>query len=290
MLAIEAKDLYKRYSNGIEAIIDVDLSVKQGEIYGLLGPNGAGKTTTVRLLNGTLIPTRGTSIVLGTSSQDETVRKRSATLAELAQMYEQMSALQNLEFFAAMYDMSPDAARVRIRELLERMQLWDKRDLKLGSFSTGMKKRIYLARTLLHSPQIIFLDEPTAGLDPEAALQVTRLIRRLAEENDTTIFLCTHNLPLAETICDTFGFLRQGRLVKQGGKDELIRSVMQSNQLSVHTMSGRRQFEFRDQSEINRIIAEVMSAGANVTEVIIERPTLQDVYFHYVGKGDSELA
>ena len=133
MIAIETRGLSKTFDNGVEAVKGVDLKVERGEICGFLGPNGSGKTTTIRLLNGTLTPTRGESFVLGNASQDEIIRLKTATVAELAQMYEGMSVYQNLLFFAAMYDLEGEEAEKRIEEQLTRMQLWEKKDLKLGS-------------------------------------------------------------------------------------------------------------------------------------------------------------
>jgi ABC-2 type transport system ATP-binding protein len=279
MIAIETRGLSKTFDNGVEAVKEVDLRVERGEIYGFLGPNGSGKTTTIRLLNGTLTPTRGESFVLGNASRDEIIRLKTATVAELAQMYEGMSVYQNLLFFAAMYDLEGEEAEKRIEEQLTRMQLWEKKDLKLGSFSTGMKKRAYLARALLHNPEILFLDEPTSGLDPESARQVIGLIKRLGKENGITVFLCTHNLPLAEGICDTFGFISQGRLIKRGGKQELIDSMWEERSISIQTSRGNHRLGFQDESEINGLIRQVMARGENILEVTRNRPSLEDIYF-----------
>jgi ABC-2 type transport system ATP-binding protein len=288
--AIEAHNLGKVYDNGVIGITELELAVDQGTIFGFLGPNGAGKTTTVRLLNGTLTPTAGSSTVLGTVSQDEEVRRVTATLAESALMYENMTVLDNLRFFAAMYDMQPREADRRIEELLRRLGLWEKRNLKLGSFSTGMKKRVYLARTLLHRPKIIFLDEPTSGLDPDASLQVTRLIERLARETGTTILLCTHNLPLAEDICDVFGFIRDGKMVACGKREEMIRSIMDTQRVRIRTLENTHDLEYEREQEINALVRRVMDDGEHIVDVRILRPTLQEVYFHYIGRREDELA
>ena len=177
----------------MRAVGGLDLAVEAGEIFGFLGPNGAGKTTTVRLLNGILAPTAGRSAILGLPSADEAVRRQTATLAELAAMYGHLSALRTCSSTPA-------------------STAWRRR-------RPARAPRSLLARVLLHRPRVIFLDEPTSGLDPQAARQVTRLIRGLALESGTTIFLCTHNLPLAEGVCDTFGFIREGRLVAGGSRE-----------------------------------------------------------------------
>jgi ABC-2 type transport system ATP-binding protein len=289
MKAIQTDGLTKVFPGGTTGVEDLTLGVEQGQIFGFLGPNGAGKTTTLRLLNGTLRPSRGSSTVLGRDSREEEVRSRVATLAEEAKMYDHMSVQQNLQFFARMYDLTSGDAETRIRELLERMGLWEKRGAKLGSFSTGMKKRVYLARTLLHRPEILFLDEPTSGLDPEAAGQVTDLIRALATEQGVSVFLCTHNLVLAERICDVFAFLRSGTLRAMGGKEQLLESMTEEKQVRVRTVGSTSVHPFIREEEIDRIIRKLQVKGEKIVEVRILRPSLEDVYFRAVGRSEDEL-
>lgn len=287
--AVETSGLCKTFDNGVTAVKELSFTVKKGEVFGFLGPNGAGKTTTVRLLNGTLIPTSGDSSVLGISSRREEIRKRTSTLAELAQMYESLSIQENLRFFARLYDLDGKNAEERIGELLKKMGLFEKRNLKLGSFSTGMKKRVYLARTLLHQPELLFLDEPTSGLDPDSAKQINALIRRLAQEEGCTIFLCTHNLSLAEGICDSFGFIDQGTLVKWGGREELIKEVSAKDTLIVKTDKAERKFPLSDRTEINSHLKGIMEKGEYILDVSIYRPSLEDLYFTFVGRKYDEL-
>lgn len=281
--AIQTQQLGKRYGNGVEGLIDLDLQVGTGEIFGLLGPNGSGKTTTVRLLNGTLSPTGGSATILGLPTGDQTLRVKTATLAEMARMYETMTVYDNLRFFGDLYDLSSREADARIEKLLSELGLWNKRELKLGSFSTGMKKRVQLARVLLHKPRIVFLDEPTAGLDPENAREVTDIIKNLAEENGTTVFMCTHNLALAERICHSFGFLSNGRMVVRGKKEEIIHSIIKENRVTIQTIGNSYTFTYEGEEEINRYIREVMDKGENIIEIERVKPSLEDVYFHYIG-------
>jgi len=200
-----------------------------------------------------------------------------------------MSVRQNLRFFARMYGLSATDAETRIRELLERMRLWEKREAKLGSFSTGMKKRVYLARTLLHRPEILFLDEPTSGLDPEAAGQVTDLIRTLAREQGVSVFLCTHNLVLAERICDVFALLRQGRLQAVGSKQQLLENTLEDKRVRIRTLGSTALHSFTREDEIDRIVREQQGRGEKIVEVQILRPSLEDVYFRTVGRSEDEL-
>jgi ABC-2 type transport system ATP-binding protein len=189
-------------------------------------------------------------------------------------------------FFAAMYDIRPQDAADRIKELLEKMQLWDKRDLKLGSFSTGMKKRVQLVRVLLHRPELIFLDEPTAGLDPDSSAQVTDLIYELAKESGTTIFLCTHNLPLAERICDSFGFISKGTMVISGKKEQIIQSVIQETKVTILTTESEYIYTYHEETDINKRIRELLDQGKTILEVRRARPSLEDAYFHYIGRDE----
>jgi ABC-2 type transport system ATP-binding protein len=283
MKAIEAMKLSKRYANGVVGLHELDLTVERGEIFGFLGPNGAGKTTTVRLLNGTLTPSGGEARVLGANPGDDAVRARTSTLAELANMYDALSVIENLRFFAGMYGMERIDAERRIEELLREVKLWDKRALKLGSFSTGMKKRVQLVRALLHRPELVFLDEPTSGLDPDHALRVTRLIRRLAKESGMTVLLCTHNLPLAEEICDSFGFIAGGALVRHGSKAELMEQAGGAKEVIVRAASGELRYRIGHESEINGVIRGLLDRGEEIHEVLRPKPSLLDLYFQSVG-------
>jgi ABC-2 type transport system ATP-binding protein len=290
MPAIETEGLCKRYDNGVDAVCDVSLSVEAGEIFGFLGPNGAGKTTMVRLLNGSLSPTAGKSRILDMDSRDDEVRGRTATLTEQARMYENLTVVENLGFFADMYGLSSSERTERIDELLRRMRLQEKRDARLGTLSTGQRKRAQIARTLLHRPRIVFLDEPTSGLDPDAAGEVTGLIRDLARESGTTIFLCTHNLALAEKTCDRFGFLKKGRLVAQGSTEDLIQAAIKDRIVTVRTTSGFQEFGYERDEEISRHIRAVLDKGLSIVEVSRNRPSLEDVYFQHIGRNGHELA
>ncbi|MFP4268902.1 MAG: ATP-binding cassette domain-containing protein, partial [Spirochaetaceae bacterium] len=196
----------------------------------------------------------------------------------------------NLRFFASMYEMERHEVQGRMKELLTRMQLWDRRADKLGTLSTGLKKRVQLARTLLHSPQLLFLDEPTSGLDPDSARQVNSLIRTLAEEFETTVFLCTHNLPRAEEICDSFGFISEGQIVRSGSKEEIISSIGDDSLVHVKTTSGETIEEHIDEpSQINPLLRRLIDGGVGISEVIRPKPSLEEAYFHYIGRSSHEL-
>lgn len=288
-MTIQCNNLSKIYPGDVKALTGLNLSVEKGKIFGLLGPNGAGKTTTVRLLNGTISPTKGTSSILGLPSGDASIRLKSATMAESARMYDQLTAYENLKFFANIYDIPQNEVDSRISSLLKRMGLSDKAGVKLGSFSTGMMKRLQLARALLHNPELLFLDEPTSGLDPDSASQVITLIRKLSDETGVTVFLCTHNLHLAERICDGYGLLKEGTLVATGTRDELITGIGESPELIIETSKGNKSFEVDSESDINPHIQQVIDSGEIIYSVNMKQPTLEDVYFHYIGRRENEL-
>jgi ABC-2 type transport system ATP-binding protein len=284
MKAIVTHNLDKTYGSGVRAVRDLSLQIEKGTIFGFLGPNGSGKTTTVRLLNGTLLPTGGSAEILGLPPGAEAVRLRTSTLAELARMYDHLSVIDNLRFFGRLYGLGRSAADGKIEALLPTLELREKGTEKLGSLSTGMQKRVSLARVLLSDPEVAFLDEPTSGLDPESSLQVTGLIRTLARERGTTVFLCTHNLAQAERICDAFGFLHEGRLVAAGTRQELVRGVEEATRVRVTTIEGTHEQVIQREEDINGIVRAIMEAGERIREVRVLAPDLEALYFHYLGR------
>ncbi|MFP4376192.1 MAG: ABC transporter ATP-binding protein [Spirochaetales bacterium] len=288
MAVIETKALGKTYDGEVIALRDLSISVEPGQIFGLLGPNGSGKTTTVRLLNGTLTPTAGGATVLGYQAGDERIRSETATVAELAQLYEHMSVAENLRFFASLYGIDPNGVTQRVNELLDLLEISDRRDFRLGSLSTGLKKRVHIARALLHRPRLLFLDEPTSGLDPESARHVIGLVRELAAREETSVFLCTHNLPLAERICTNYGFLVAGSMVWSGSRDDLMRETMPVKSVTISTDRGEQTIDIENDTHINTAIRRIMDTGAHILEVRQVQPSLEDAYFTIVEGGQNE--
>ncbi len=207
----------------VRALDRLTLEVPRGILFGFLGPNGAGKTTTINLLLGLLEPTGGAGEVLGFDpwrSGDEVRRLTGAVLEETG-IYEHLSAEENLEFYARVARMTAPERRARIRGLLDAAGLWDRRRQKAGTWSRGMQQRLALMRALLHRPPLVFLDEPTAGLDVMAANAVRAELAELPAREGTTIFLTTHNMAEAERLCQLVGVIRAGRLVTVGSPSEL---------------------------------------------------------------------
>ena len=203
----------------------LDLDVPSGSIFGFLGPNGAGKTTTIRLLLGLVEPSEGEAEVLGRDvlSDSQGIRERVGVLLESDGLYDRLTARQNLDFFARVARLGSNERESRIRALLEEIGLWERRDDPVADFSRGMKQKLALARAFINRPELLFLDEPTAGLDPPTAVGLRRELVSLAREEGVTVFLTTHNLLEAERVCDRVAVIRQGRLLAEG-PPESIRS------------------------------------------------------------------
>lgn len=221
-IAIRTQNLTRSFGS-VHAVDSLDMEVPAGIVFGFLGPNGSGKTTTIRLLLGLLEPDTGKAEVLGydTRSQSAEIRQRSGALLEFNGIYERLSAEDNLEFYARVWHIPAAERRDRIQALLKEMDLWDRRKELSGGWSRGMKQKLAIARTLLHRPSLIFLDEPTAGLDPVAAAALHEDLAALARREGVTVFLTTHNLAEAEKLCQQVGVIRSGKLLAIGSLDQL---------------------------------------------------------------------
>lgn len=303
---IETENLTKRF-NGITAVQDLSVSIAAGEVFGLLGPNGAGKTTTVRMLTGLIAPTSGRARINGyeLGRENEAIRRSVGLLTETPGLYDRLSALQNLTFFARLYEVRD--VNGQVEKYLRLLGLWERRHDLVGTFSKGMRQKLAICRALLHEPPILFLDEPTAGLDPEAA----RVVRDFIEEIKTqgrTIVLCTHNLDEADRLCDRIGVLKQ-RLLSVDTPAHLrqqlygrkvvfhLRAVTPALQAAVETHPAVK----RVQSVGNKLVVEIedpethnpalvralVQAGAEVQFVGELRPSLEQVYFSLVREGDN---
>ena len=220
--AIQCEGLTREFGR-VRAVDRLTLEIAAGTVFAFLGPNGAGKTTTLRLLIGLLPPSAGRARVLGLDPVKDgaALRSRIGVLQEDHGLYEDLSARDNLAFFARIQRVPGDRREARIRALLEEQGLWERRDERVRSFSKGMKQRLAMARARIADPKVLFLDEPTSGLDPAATRQVRETIRMLAEARDMTVFLNTHNLDEVQRVCDTVGIIKDGRLLAFGGSREL---------------------------------------------------------------------
>jgi len=225
-LSIITKGLTKSFGS-VKAVNGLDLSVPVGTRFALLGPNGAGKTTTVRMLSGLMKPTRGSASVCGYDivSQKDEVKAVTGLLPETPGLYSKLSATEFLEFIGALNRLHGEALYERIDAFLSILGLEGRQNDLLESYSSGMKQKVLIAATLLHEPRVVFLDEPTSRLDPSASVLVKELILALAEETNTTFFICTHITSFAQDICDVIGILSEGELVTIGPPDAVVEAA-----------------------------------------------------------------
>jgi len=285
----------------VRAVDGLSLEIPAGTIFGFLGPNGAGKTTTIRLLLGLLEPTDGRAEVLGfdTRTQADAIRTRVGALLEHHGLYERLSAEDNLEFYGRVWHLPRTERRMRIQELLIRLGLWERRKERVGTWSRGMKQKLALARALLHRPSLIFLDEPTAGLDPVAAAAVREDLATLVAHEGVTVFLTTHNLAEAEKLCHLVGVIREGKLLAVGPLDEL-RSRAGAPQVTVTgrgvtddvlallrarpevtevaLQDGVLSLTLREGMDTAPLVAALVKAGVQVEEVRRGEASLEEVF------------
>jgi ABC-2 type transport system ATP-binding protein len=231
---IQTQNLSKTFNTTL-AVDDLSLEVAEGEVFGFLGPNGAGKTTTVRMLTSLIGPTAGSAVVNGfkVGEQDTEIRRTVGILTETPGMYDNLSAEFNLEIYANLYEVEDPKGQVE--KYLSMLGLWDRRKDEAGTFSKGMKQKLAIARALLHEPRILFLDEPTAALDPEASRLVHDFITELRKEG-RTIFLCTHNLDEADRLCDRVGVFKTHLLVVDTPAN--LRSQLFGRRVVFHLANG----------------------------------------------------
>ncbi|MGD0451715.1 MAG: ABC transporter ATP-binding protein [Candidatus Bathyarchaeia archaeon] len=253
---IDTEGLTKKFGD-LTAVDNLDLHVNDGEVFGFLGPNGAGKTTTVRMLCCLISKTSGTARIgnydVGNSADQQKIRRMVGLLTENVGLYEELSAYDNLDFYGRFYRLDVQKRKERIEYLLKMLGLWEKRNVAAGTFSKGMKQKLAIARALIHDPQVLFLDEPTASLDPEASKTVRDFILELKKEK-RTIFLNTHLLDEAEKICDRVAILKT-RLIATGTPQELRRKL-----------SGRK-IKVQLQHVDNVIVEAVKKIGFQISEV-----------------------
>ncbi|MGC9529803.1 MAG: ATP-binding cassette domain-containing protein [Candidatus Bipolaricaulaceae bacterium] len=288
------------------AVDDLSLEVKAGEVLALLGPNGAGKTTTVRMLSCLLAPTGGRAWVAGHRVPEEAPRVRAqvGVLTESPGMYKRLSAYRNLEFYAQLYGVANP--RGQAERYLKLFELWDRRSDPVSQFSKGMRQRLALARALLHEPQVLLLDEPTAGLDPESARSVRTFIEELRGRR-RAVLLCTHNLPEAERLCDRIALLRT-TLVALGRPDQLKeqlfgRRVIVQLANPKPELVGALALPFVKEVDLDgsalsvavdeperdnpRLVRRLVELGAEIQYVTEQARTLEDVYLELMEDQDA---
>ena len=305
---IELENLTKSFGETI-AVQDLTFNIKEGEVFGFLGPNGAGKTTTIRMLCCLISKTSGTARIadyeVGDKVDSLKIRKLIGLVPDNVGLYENLSAYDNLDFYGKYYDCTDAQRKERIPYYLKMLGLWDKKNTPAGSLSKGMKQKLAIARALIHDPQILFLDEPTSNLDPEASKSVREIIFELRKQNKT-IFLNTHNLDEAQRICNRIGILNT-RLRALGTPEELEqsvsgrRTVIQLEQVTEAVLDGIRELQLGNVSvEDNRItvaainpekdnpsiLEAVFRVGGRIQSVNIVGSTLEVAYLKLVKKDE----
>jgi len=304
MYAIQTNQLSRSFG-ALKAVDRLTLEVPRGTVFGFLGPNGSGKTTTIRLLLGLLDVDEGGGQVLGFDirKQADEVRARSGALLEHHGLYERLSGANNLDYYGRIWHLSKAERETRIRELLEPLDLYERRDEPIGRWSRGMKQKLAVARTLMHRPELIFLDEPTAGLDPVASAALREDLEMLAEQEGVTIFLTTHNLTEAEKLCNQVGVINHGQLLALGSPADLRSSTsaprlyvtgrgfssqvienLRANVLvsNVRQHNGQVVMDLSDMARSHEIVAQLVGAGVQVDEVRKEKADLEDVFLRLV--------
>jgi ABC-2 type transport system ATP-binding protein len=306
---IETENLTKRFGS-VTAVDNLTLKVNAGEVFGFLGPNGAGKTTTVRMLCCLISKTSGEASVAGYEVGKEAdalkLRKVIGMVPDSVGLYDDLSAYDNLDFYGKLYDRTEAQRKESIQRFLTMLGLWEKKDVTVGTFSKGMKQKLGIACALIHDPQVLFMDEPTANLDPEAAKTVRDFILDLKKEN-RTIFLNTHNLDEAQKICDRIAILNT-KLMAVGTPQELERSVggrktvVQLVQVTDAVLTALRKLPLRnmtvegntltvdvkDPDSENVVISDaIYGAGGQVKSVTTSGSTLEDAYLKLVRRGET---
>jgi ABC-2 type transport system ATP-binding protein len=300
---VEVNGLVKRYGE-VEAVKGIDFAVARGEIFGFLGPNGAGKSTTINMLCTLVRPSGGSALVAGhdvVSERDE-VRRNIGLVFQDTTLDGYLSAEQNLRLHAELYGVARDAVRERMRQVMEMVGLWDRRGSLVNTFSGGMKRRLEIARGLLHSPRVLFLDEPTVGLDPQTRSSIWRYIRELKAREDITIFLTTHYMDEAE-YCDRIAIIDQGRIIVLDTPQEL-KAKVGSDRVQIQTDDDQAAIAaIRERFGIEATMADGavtfgVPAGAQfvprlfdewdpahpaIRSVSVARPSLDDVFMSHTG-------
>ena len=301
---ITVENLTKKFGE-VTAVDGVSFQVKEGEVFGFLGPNGAGKTTTVRMLCCLISKTSGEATIdnyqIGKADDSLQIRKMIGLVPDNVGLYEDLTAFENLDFYGRLYDRPEQARKENIERFLKMLGLWEKRNARAGSFSKGMKQKLALARSLIHEPKLLFMDEPTANLDPESAKTVRDFILELKKQG-RTIFLNTHNLDEAQRVCDRIAIIKT-KLLRLGTPAQLrdslskpkteirlaqvgetmvaaLRKLIPNN---IEVSDNRLIVDVTDPDKENpAIIAAIASAGGQVRGVTQLTPTLEDVYLQIV--------
>jgi ABC-2 type transport system ATP-binding protein len=306
---INVKNLTKMFGN-FTAVDNISFHVNKGEVFGLLGPNGAGKSTTIRMLCTLSRPTKGTATIGGFDivKNDTDVRKLVGIVSEKMIMYNRLTARENLIFFGKLFNLPHDVLNKRIDELLDLVQLTKWKNSQVGTFSTGMRQRMNVIRALLNMPQVLFLDEPTLGLDPQSTVEIREFIKKINRENNITILVTTHMMGEADLLCDRIGIIDHGKIVALDTSSNLKKMISGAN-TTILTMeisnltqdlittiralevveavsqenSSHLKVHAHGDGAFDTIIDTVRAANGKIVSIQNIQPTLEDVFLHVTG-------
>ena len=303
-MVIEVKDLHKSYGN-LKAVDGVEFNVYRGEVFSILGPNGAGKTTTVEIMECLRKPTYGTVTVLGFNVHDQAkeIKRRVGILPQDFNTYDRLTVRENIEYFGGLYDRS-----VPTQELLDAVNLNSKRDELFKNLSGGLKQRVGVAIAMVNDPEIIFLDEPTTGLDPKARREVWEVVRGLKARGKTVI-LTTHYMEEAEVLSDRLAIMDGGRFIAYDAPKTIVQQyggasvciirgagmdalrVLAATGFEVETVDGDVQCKMQDRSSLPKLVLVLEDNKLDYTEILMKRSTLEDVFLKLTGKriGEDEV-
>lgn len=298
---IQVRGLRKSYAE-LEAVRGIDFEVKPGEVFGLLGPNGAGKTTTVEILEGLRPRTGGEVRVLGfdPAHQSRQIKDRIGVSLQATNLPEKINVIEAVDLFAAFYSRNTDT-----HHLLKRLQLWEKRNSGYGTLSGGQKQRLALALAMVNDPQLVFLDEPTTGLDPQVRLEIHSLIQELRDAR-RTILMTTHYIEEAERLCDRVAIIDEGRIIEMGSPREIQQRTLGHSLIELTTVqslpeeipqfdncakititSGRKSLVAHSEHPARALVDLVKwvdQTGIELADIHLKRPTLEDVFIELTGK------
>lgn len=308
MNIIETREITKEF-NGLTAVDKVSFDVKKGEIFGFLGPNGAGKSTTINMLTTLLLPTGGTATINGydIARDQDHVRKSIGIVPQDTVLESELTARENMIFHGEIYGMSKQDIEERIPDLLKLVELDGRENSRVKTFSGGMKRRLEIVKSFLHTPEIIFLDEPTTGLDPQSRRVVWDHINHLNKDEGVTIFLTTHYMDEADYLCDRIGIMDNGKLldldtpenlkekigggdlidIKFSGDDEVFLKVIHDS--CTCEVVSRKDHHIKvqakkDEVQLANLIKIADDAGITIESLSIREPTLEDVFIHFTGR------
>jgi ABC-2 type transport system ATP-binding protein len=306
---IEVKNLTKKFKDFV-AVDSISFNVKKGEIFGLLGPNGAGKSTIIRMLCTLSRPTKGTATIGGYDivKNDTDVRKLVGIVSEKMIMYNRLTAKENLFFFGKLFNLQKNVLNKRTDDLLELVQLTKWKNSQVGTFSTGMRQRMNVIRALLNMPQVLFLDEPTLGLDPQSTVEIREFIKKVNRENKTTILITTHMMGEADLLCDRIGIIDHGKIVALDTSTNLKKMISGANTtiltLEIYNLtpelittvralecveavsqenSSHLKVHAHGDDAFDTIIDAVRASKAKIDSIQNIQPTLEDVFLHVTG-------